>query len=279
MITKSTVIQLFLPEGINSNLRIAEIKNGKGEMTVIPRIKIKELDKWKKYLGVGVYFLIGLDENTDEKLVYVGEAEDCFTRLKQHNQSKDFWNIALVFTIGNELTRLDIKYLEWLSYIEVEKIKRYNLENNVIPSEPKNIKDPQEVILKDYFTFIKILTSTLGYPLFEKIKQKKAEVFVCKSKWSFAKGQFTEEGFVVFKGSKCRIDTIERCMKSVINRRENLLKIGILKDKGDHMIFQKDFLFDKPSQASSVVLGMHSNGWIEWKRESDNKTLDEIFRK
>jgi len=277
--TQASVVQLVFPDGIKSGLRIAQLINAKGEILTIPRNKMPEIEKWKRHLGVGIYFLIGFDELTNEKKVYVGEAEDCLNRLKQHNLKKEFWNIALIFTIGEDLNKFDIKYLEWLSLKEIEERNRYSLDNEVRPKEPKNINVGKEVILRDYYSYLKILVSTLGYPFFEKISEPGATNFICKSKYAYARGQYTDEGFVVLKNSKCRKDTNERCMQHVIDRRNNLLEQGILKISKEHLVFQEDYLFDKPSQASSVVLGSHSNGWIEWKRENDNKTLDAIYRK
>lgn len=279
MNTNASVVQLVIPEGIKSNLRIAQLVNAKGEIISIPRNKILDVEKWKRYLGVGVYYLVGFDEETNEKKVYVGEAEDCFVRLKIHNQKKEFWNIALIFTIGEELNKFDIKYLEWLSFREIVEAKRYSLDNENTPNEPKNISVGQEVILKDYFSYLKILITTLGYPFFEQITEPDADRFICKSKYAYAEGQYTDEGFVVLKNSKCRKDTIEKIRQHIIDRRNNLVEIGVLIETDEHLVFQTDYLFDKPSQASSVILGMHSNGWKEWKRESDNKTLDSIFRK
>ena len=40
---------------------------------------------------VGIYFLIGFNDKTDQEEIYVGEAEDVVVRLKQHNRDKDFW--------------------------------------------------------------------------------------------------------------------------------------------------------------------------------------------
>ena len=47
----------------------------------------------------------------------------------------------------------------------------------------------------------------------------------------------------------------------------------------ERVCFTKDVVFTSPSNAAQNVLARNANGWTEWVRESDGKTLDEIFRK
>lgn len=58
--------------------------------------------------------------------------------------------------------------------------------------------------------------------------------------------------------------------------REKLIKDQILKDNGEVLIFDSDYIFNSPSAAA--VLGRRANGWIEWKNKK-GKTLDELKRK
>ena len=56
--------------------------------------------------------------------------------------------------------------------------------------------------LMDHFDTIRILTSTLGYPLFEKIqKPNQGDILTCKGKKALARGEYTEDGLVIFAKS------------------------------------------------------------------------------
>ena len=60
--------------------------------------------------------------------------------------------------------------------------------------------------------------------------------------------------------------------------RQKLEEDGTISDKGDRLIFLKDYEFNSPSQASDVIKGNSSNGWIEWKNKN-GVTLDALKRK
>lgn len=66
--------------------------------------------------------------------------------------------------------------------------------------------------------------------------------------------------------------------KYVIAKREALINDEVVRKQSDQFLFLKDHQFSSPSQASDVLLGRSSNGWIEWKNK-EGKTLDQIKRK
>ena len=131
----------------------------------------------------------------------------------------------------------------------------------------------------DNFDTIKILVSTLGYPLFDSIakpKQKK-DVLVCTGKDAEAKGEYTEDGFVVFAGSTANIGESKSIQKWISGLRHKLTEQGILKREENVYTFTSNYVFSSPSAASAVVLGRSANGWLEWKYQ-DGRTLDEVKR-
>ena len=132
----------------------------------------------------------------------------------------------------------------------------------------------------DNFDTIKILLSTLGFTLFDSIKKESANAqhFFCKGKKAIAEGEYQDDGFVVFKGSKANTKLTPTASSTVINLRDNLLDTKILAQEGEIFVFQDDHLFSSPSAAASQVLARNANGWIEWKTK-EGKTLDEIKRK
>ena len=81
-------IQIYLPDGNPRSLKIAEITSRTVSAILIPRSKLDEAAKRDELINVGVYLLFGSEESKLQ--VYIGEAENCLSRLKQHNKSKDF---------------------------------------------------------------------------------------------------------------------------------------------------------------------------------------------
>ena len=63
-------------------------------------------------------------------MVYIGEAEDCQNRLKQHHGLKEFWThaIAMVSKI-NAFTKSHVKYLEHVSISQAKESNRFVVEN------------------------------------------------------------------------------------------------------------------------------------------------------
>jgi hypothetical protein len=276
---KPQTIQIFLPDGSPTSIREAEITNRLLKAILFPRNKIQEVAKREMVHFTGVYFLFGTDEDGSNPMVYIGEGEDCYKRIQAHNRNKDFWtHCVVVSTKTNEYTKTDGKYLEHYCLEHAEKIGRYKTDNDTGSKKP-SIPESREYDLLDNFETLKILLATLGYPLFEEKRKAKStkEIFYCKGKKADAKGEFTDDGFLVLKGSKANLEEVPRVRKWVTSQRDSLIHANILKEADGVLEFTKDQIFSSPSAASCAVLGRSSNGWTEWKSK-DGKTLDELKR-
>jgi len=269
-------IQIYLPDGNPRSLKIAEITSRTVSAILIPRSKLDESAKRGELNNVGVYLLFGSEESKPQ--VYIGEAENCLSRLKQHNKSKDFWTHAVAFISKTQyFTKTHIKFLEWLCCEMAIKANRYTLENGNSPSKP-HVSEPVEADLYDNFDTIQVLASTLGYPVFDEIKKPKTkEVIVCKGKEAYAEGEYTEDGIIIFAGSKCNLTESKTAGSWIIGMRSDLKESGVLIEKEGILLFTKDHIFSSPSASAAVVLARRANGWIEWKYK-DGKTLDEVKR-
>jgi hypothetical protein len=277
MQTIGKTIQIFLPEGNPRGVKIAEITSRTVQAILFPRSLLSEVSKRPELDNVGIYILIGLSDS--EQKVYIGEAENCLNRLKQHNQSKEFWTHAIVFISKTQFfTKTHIKFLEWLSYDQALKANRFLLENTNIPTKP-HLSESVESDLYDNFETVQILASTLGYPIFDIIKKPaKKEIIICSGKLAKATGEYTEEGLVVFSNSTCNIDEASGLGSWVINLRKKLVDNKILIKENNVYKFTNDYVFSSPSAAAAVVLARSANGWTEWKY-NDGRTLDEVKRK
>ena len=141
------------------------------------------------------------------------------------------------------------------------------------------VSESMEADLKDNFYTVRLLVSTLGYPVIEiapKIEDP-SDIFLCGNKDSSATGEYTDDGFLVFKGSKAAADEVKSASDWIVTLRNKLKESEVVIESNQQLEFQKDHMFDSPSAAAAVVLGRTANGWIEWKDES-GKTLDELKR-
>ena len=271
-------IQIYLPDGNPRSIKIAEVTSRTIQAILVPRSKLDTAVKREELANVGIYFLVGNPDDETKPMVYIGEAEDCRTRLKQQNKAKDFWNTAIVVVSKTKyFTKTHIKFLEWYCYEQARVAGRFRLENSTVPTKPYT-PEPIQADLLDNFETIRILTSTLGYPIFEPIvKPQEKDVLVCKGREVYAEGELTEEGFVVFKGSTARIRETRTIGAWASNLRAKLVEEGILVEENGKYRFTQDHIFSSPSAAAATVLGRAANGWRLWKYK-DGKTLHEVKR-
>ena len=279
MIQTPQTIQIFLPDGNPTSIKIADLTNRMIVAVLIPRNKLTDCGVRPEVRKYGIYFLFGVNEDKAKPISYIGETEDCFERLKLHNKSKDFWNYAVVVTSkSNTFTKSHVKYLEHVCIKSANEIGRYDTDNLSAPAKPY-ITESMEADLLDNFETIKVLLATLGFPIFEEIRKssRKKELLYCKGKDAFAQGGMIDDGFVVLKGSKANKDETKTAGTWVTGMRKKLLDDEILTPNNGVFIFAEDFVFGSPSAAAAAVLGRRANGWTEWK-DKDGKTIDEIYR-
>jgi hypothetical protein len=278
--SRPQTIQIFLPDGSPRSVKIAEITNRIVQAIFIPRNKLDYIGERLEVRSVGIYFLFGESSESLKPIVYIGEAEDCFIRLKQHNREKEFWNYAVSITSKiNSFTKSHVKFLEHFAVKIAMEVNRFKIENSTVPSKPF-VTESMEADLLDSFDTIKVLLSTLGYPVFESVNKKdlkKSELLYIKGTGIVAEGDLIDDGFVVFKGSQIKKETTPSCHVYLMNLRFKLIENGILVEKNDNYYFTEDYVFNSPSTAGGVILGRSTNGWTSWK-DKKGITLDELKR-
>jgi hypothetical protein len=271
-------IQFFLPQGEPRGIRIADITTRIVQAVLVPRSKLPEAAKRDELRSVGVYFLFGEPEDAAKPVVYIGETEDCYGRFLEHNRKLDFWQSAVaIVSKTNSFTKAHAKYLEWHCIKVAKEVGRFHLSNGNAGGEPF-VTEPMLADLMDAFDTLNVLTSALGFPLFEARPQATgADVFVLSGKDCEGQGQLVEDGFTVFAGSKARKQMVPSAEKWLQASRQELLASGVLVDDGTHLVFKEDHTFKTPSGAAMTVLGRTANGWKEWKSKFGG-TLDELKR-
>lgn len=277
---RGKTIQVFLTDGTPRGIKVADITSNIEQALFIPRSQLQEAYNRKEASRPALYFLFGELDGSLKPAVYIGQSTKGLDRIKGHNrdEQKDFWNYSVLVTSKtNSYTQTHITYLEEMAISVARESNRYYVTNK---DQPKKVAVPEtlEADLLDSFDTIKVLLSTLGFTLFDSIKQTKktAKLYYCKGNGVTATGEYLEDGFVVHKGSQAKLDLVKSA--SFVSRREKLLNSGILKEKNGVLEFDEDYLFSSPSSAGSQVLGRNTNGWDKWKTK-DGKTLDEVERK
>lgn len=276
-------IQIFLPTGDPRGMRVAEITTRIVRVIEVPRSQLADFLKLPESQQVGVYFLMGELSEAGLPRAYIGQSGNVGSRLVQQNQSRDFWNRALVvISLTNSMTQTHALFLEWLAIGEATKAGRYSLENGNTGSQPYT-PAPLQADCHEIHETAGTLLATLGQPIFEPLintptAQGRTERFYCKGSGANGVGEYTAEGFVVLKGSRGRMENVASIQGTSSERfREKLLEEGILTVDSGGVMLTRDYLFSSPSMAATALQGRTANGWLEWK-DATGRTLDEVKR-
>ena len=270
-------IQIFLPDGNPKGVKKASITTDKIEIIQIPRSTLSENNKLLDFNGV--YILVN-NLQVEKPEIYIGKG-DVKSRTYSHDINKDFWYTVFAIRLKDE-TGFNDAHNTYLEYYLVKKAHDINRaimnENKQLPRCP-NLKVEIISELEYYIQTIEVLLSTLGLKCFEPLENSRKtekDIFTCLDKYgNIGKGEYTEGGFLLYKGSVCKQELHKGTDK--LSQRDDFINSGILKKQGDHYVLQENKLFSV-SGAASIVLGRRANGWLEWKN-SEGKTLDELERK
>ena len=276
-------IQIYLPGGDPRGIRVAELTTRIVQVLEVPRSLLSDFLKLPESKQVAVYFLVGQGTDAEDPKAYIGQSSDMPMRFARHNAEKDFWQRALVLISRTQsLTQTHALFLEWFCLTEAKKAGRYVTTNGNSASRPYT-PAPLEADCYEIYDTARTLLATLGHPLFEAVAQvetssEQPELLFCRGSAADGRGYYTEEGFVVLKGSSGRIENVPSIMKSgEVKYRDRLVDSGVLVAHGQRLVFSKDHLFNSPSLAALSLLGRTANGWHEWKNAA-GKTLHELKR-
>ena len=270
------VLQFILEEENPNGIIECSVDDWFGISYKIPRNKLKEASNIEYINNTGVYILFGDDENTAEKIAYIGEAEDIYNRLLQHNKHKEFWNECIVFVSkDNSLNKAHIKYIEHELYEMSKKASRCIIKNESSPTK-SSLSTADEIRAEKFISKIKIITNMFGYKLFINLVDKNDKedntLHLTNNGIEYARGLLTDEGFVVLKGSKVKEGVFESLSPS-LNGFFNKERSSV--DLVDN-VYINDHLFSSPSMAAIAILGRNANGYTEWK-DKDNVSLKKIM--
>lgn len=206
-------IRIYLSDGTPSGLRHVEIANWSGQALACPRSRFAELGHWDESKRPGIYFLFESSGAEENNLAYIGESEDVFKRLSEHDRKKDFWNELIIFTSKDEnLTKSHVKYLE-ARLVELSKeAERYKLENSNTPTK-SSLPRADSAAMEEFIDNIRIILGSLGHRILDPFTQQiKAQNNHDDKIWNYtfkfttnnlvARGKITDDGFLLLKDSE-----------------------------------------------------------------------------
>ena len=271
-------VRVFLPDGDPDGVKVIEKSNWTGCGVVIPRATFGEAKSRPELDRTGVYILVGPSEAALPQ-VYVGEGDPVRPRLETHAKQKDFWTHAVIFTSKDQnLNKAHVQRLEARLVELAKSSKRCILENSNIPQVP-SLSEADTAEVESFLDDLLLCLPILGYGFFEAAPAGagSAVQFVLKGKGVEAFGFESARGFVVRAGSQAvREDKEAPSIYTYLKEtRAELVRQGVLVDRGKAYEFSQNYTFSSPSTAAGVLLGRSSNGRIEWKTP-DGRTLKSI---
>lgn len=288
-------IQLLIMQE-HQNLKMAEVSNWDGVAFIGKRKHISILSKIEQLKQPGIYFLIGTNNQTEDKTLYIGETENIANRFQTHScdKKKEWFEDFIVFTSKRgDLNKAHVKYLE-AAFIELaqENLTTINLDNGCNSNTKKDGKLQSFDLAKadGFKERIIFVLNNLG--LIDFINTGKKEntadenlenIFYLhlkrNNKDKVAKLISVDNGYVLMKGSYLEKEPNPSFVKTYeMKRRQDLLASGLIKDFDTYSQTTQDIYFKTPSGAGGLARLSSTNGWQVWKLK-DGTTLDEFERK
>jgi hypothetical protein len=271
-------LTVYMIDGTEYGPRLSEIGNWVGKAIYSPRSAINKILSRQEFDNPGIYCLKGdpSDDAFDER-IYIGEAENIKTRIKQHlsDPSKDFKELIFFVSKDELLTKTQIRYLESRLVQSAIDAKTAQIDNGNIPSQP-TLHEADISDMEYFLDQMKLILPVMGFRFLisSTVKQeaipssndiqKIHESYTIKTKSFNATMIETDQGYIITKGSESKKYLSPSTTETYRNMRRKLLETKILTEINDKLVFVEDTIFNSPSAASNMVLGRNSNGFTEW---------------
>lgn len=282
-------IKIYLSDGSPSGLRHVEIANWSGQAIACPRRRLSELKNWNEAKCPGVYFLLEKHSTDGRNSVYIGESENVYKRLTDHDRKKDFWNEVIIFSSKDEnLTKSHVKFLESRLTELTTTADIYSIENSNRPTKstlPRADKDAMEEFIHN----AKIILGTLGHKFLDPLnKEEKSnedvnfdslvdDVLYFNVNGLTSTGVVSDDGFVLIRDSEISTKTTQSIPGKIKALREKLITDKILIERENKLILTKEIVLSSPSYAAALVAGTSRSGPQSWKNKKGDtlKSLEE----
>ena len=282
---RGRTISLFLLDGSVTGVIKYTMPNWTGVVYKVPRTALASCKKREHLQQSGVYFLFGKSDESNESVVYVGQAgmrkngNGLLERILYHSRDpeKGYWTEAVaITTTDNSLGPTEISYLENKFTKLAKKAGRYLVKNDKEPN-PGNISEEKECEMEEFIEKAEVIMGILGHKVFvpldeitEDTPRENVVRLHLKERGADATGFLTSEGIIVCKGSRLKDKPTPSCQEWIKKlRNKNSAYIN------SDYVLTKDIAFDSPSSAAGFCVFGSANGRTAWTTES-GKTLKEL---
>lgn len=293
---RGRTIKLYIMADKYKNLKSIELSNWSGKAYIGNRKHVGIIQEFDDLATPGVYFLVSESEDSYQKKIYIGEADEINKRLSDHQKKKDWWEDFVVFiSKDSNLTKAHVRYLEKkLHDIATQNKTTINLENgNTPPSSKLPISDCDDM---DEFTeniiFILKNLGTIDFTkINEEVKEKKHQLDLVENdvvfelsvsggkgtKSRIAKLSLDEDNYILLEGSYIRKEILSSfASHNYVKIRKQLESENYFNKSDDDafLILNQNVPFTSPSAAGAVARNSSVNGRKEWKLKN-GMTLDD----
>lgn len=274
-------LELYFIDGRPDGMLTAEVFNWTGHVLMAPRTQIAEALQREEAGYTGVYLLLG--ERAGVPLAYIGEGEIIADRIRMHDSKRDWWTKAVLVTTGaNNPNKAHVKYLEARLIEEAREVGRVPLANDTTPSRP-GLSEAAVANMEGFLDYLGIVLPAIGVDLF--VRRTRPAGFAAEASDSpvfetavkkhgiHATARLENGEFVVQAGSLARREWAgigERTSYQALY--EELVRAGVLAEKGEHRVFARSYAFSSPSAAGAVVTGRSCNGQLAWVARETGQT-------
>jgi hypothetical protein len=270
------LLQTYLLDGSIEGVRIIELSESSIKAFVIPRIKLNDIKSREEINWPALYLLI----NSGDNQLYIGESEKFYDRVKNHDQKKDFWDIAVaIVSSNNTLEKSDVKYLESMAVEKAQATAAMEVLNKTVPSR-NNVHEFKVHTLEKILDDTALIAESLGFSIFSSKENDEEQIWQVDSKKTHARAEFRGDKFVILSGSVIDKSTAPSWRGEYTGLKENrehtFEKFGT--DNGDTVTLNENVPFKSPNLAGHFATGRSVNAWTTWKNK-DGKTMDEVIRK
>ena len=164
-------IRIFVPDGDPEGIRIIDRMNWTGTGIVFPRNKWDEVKQRNEMNKIGIYILVGYQENdNDLPRIYIGQADGIKNRIESHVNKKEFWDWAVCFVSNSSgLNRAHVTWLEYVLIQRAKQINRCHLDNSNEPQEP-SLSEAEKADTQGFLNEILQILPLVGLRVFEPVK-------------------------------------------------------------------------------------------------------------
>ncbi|MNC15268.1 hypothetical protein D3C75_630800 [compost metagenome] len=291
-------IKLYIMGEQYKNLKTAELSNWTGKAYIGQRKHVQMLQSIEELSSPGIYLLISELEESYQKRIYIGEADEVNRRVSEQFKTKDWWSDFVIFiSKDSNLTKSHVRYLERQLY-EIASKSKTTIETtngNTPPGSKLPISECDD--MDDFSENIIFVLSNLGILSFTQTQttdeddnnKRKEDVDVFYLNVPGVKGEIAKEAKLIIVEGTYRLLSGSYIRKDHVNSfsghnyaklRLQLEEEGFFEPTESESYFKlcRDIDFKSPSAAAAIVRNSSMNGRKEWKTKG-GMSLDEYENK